>query len=149
VPVYHVIVGDKTYSVEVPDPNADPLQIVVDGESFLVDIARRRGAPGEGSAVPDSRNAPVPGLLAAGPAPARRSQRPRPGSQSIVAPMPGTVLSILVQAGQNVAPGDVLCVLEAMKMKNPIPANQVGQVAEIAVKPGQAVAFGDLLIRLA
>ena len=151
MPVFQVAVGDSTYRVEVQDPHADPMQIVVDGQEFLVSIARGEGAAGEGPA----RAAPSAPPAAATFKPPAESSRPSPcfapdpGSKSIVAPMPGIVLRIPVRVGQKVARGDVLCVLEAMKMKNPIPANQEGRVAEIAVKPGQAVAFGDLLVRLA
>jgi biotin carboxyl carrier protein len=70
------------------------------------------------------------------------------GSYEIVAPMPGVLLSVNVVPGQAVEAGDVLCVLEAMKMKNPIRATQPGIVAEIGVTAGQTVAFGALLVRL-
>ncbi len=62
--------------------------------------------------------------------------------------MPGTILSVDVKVGQAVEPGQVVCVLEAMKMKNPIRAASTGTVTEIAVQPGQSVAYGDLLVNL-
>ena len=64
----------------------------------------------------------------------------------IAAPMQGTVLRILVEAGQEVQAGDVLCILEAMKMENAIPAPRDGVVSEIAVAPGRVVQAGDTLI---
>jgi glutaconyl-CoA decarboxylase len=67
----------------------------------------------------------------------------------IIAPLPGTILSIQVNVGQKVEAGQVLCVLEAMKMKNPIRATDAGTVAEVAIEAGQTVAYGDLLVRLA
>ena len=50
--------------------------------------------------------------------------------------MPGTILRVSVSAGQAVKPGDTVCILEAMKMKNPIRATGAGTVAEIAVSGG-------------
>jgi len=71
------------------------------------------------------------------------------GGHDIVAPMPGTILSVDVKVGEAIESGHVVAVLEAMKMKNPIRASFDGTVSEIAVTPGQAVAYGDVLIRLA
>ena len=62
--------------------------------------------------------------------------------------MPGTILTIQVTPGQPVNAGDVLCILEAMKMKNPIRASHAGTVTEIAVETGQTVAYGDLLVKI-
>jgi biotin carboxyl carrier protein len=62
--------------------------------------------------------------------------------------MPGTILSVEATVGQRVESGQVLCVLEAMKMKNPIRAVQASIVAEILVQPGQTVSHGAALVRL-
>jgi biotin carboxyl carrier protein len=62
--------------------------------------------------------------------------------------MPGTILRINVSAGQAVKPGDVVCILEAMKMKNPIRATGAGTVTEIAVAVGQNVTHNQVLIRI-
>ena len=71
------------------------------------------------------------------------------GGHDIVAPMPGTILSVAVKTGEAVESGQIVAVLEAMKMKNPIRASFDGTVSEIAVTPGQAVAYGEVLVRLA
>lgn len=62
--------------------------------------------------------------------------------------MPGTILSVNVSAGQAVKAADTLCVLEAMKMKNPIRARGVGTVTEIEVAAGQNVTYNQLLFRI-
>ena len=67
----------------------------------------------------------------------------------VTAPCPGIILSVAVAVGNPVEPGSVLCILEAMKMRNPIRATQAGIVRAISVTPGQAVAYGDLLIQMA
>jgi len=66
-------------------------------------------------------------------------------SGSLLAPMPGTVVSVNVEAGQQVAAGDVVLVLEAMKMQHRVSAPTAGTVTEIDVKPGQQVAAGEVL----
>ena len=66
-------------------------------------------------------------------------------SGSLLAPMPGTVVSVAVEAGQQVEAGQPVLVLEAMKMQHTVSAPYAGTVAEIDVKPGAQVAAGDVL----
>ena len=65
--------------------------------------------------------------------------------EKVTAPMPGNILSVNVVAGQTVKSGDVLMVLEAMKMENEIMAPKAGKVTAVAVQKGASVATGDLL----
>ena len=67
------------------------------------------------------------------------------GANAVSAPMPGTILEIKVSAGQTVKKGDVICVLEAMKMENDIPAPCDGVVASISVQKGASVATDDVI----
>jgi acetyl-CoA/propionyl-CoA carboxylase biotin carboxyl carrier protein len=60
--------------------------------------------------------------------------------------MQGTILNVLVDEGQEIAAGDVVCVLEAMKMENHIAATLDGTVAEVAVKAGDVVQDGQTLM---
>ena len=71
------------------------------------------------------------------------------GSQSINSPMPGTILKVNVQNGQSVKKGDVLMVLEAMKMENEIMAPKAGTIAQVVVSKGSSVNTGDVLIVVA
>jgi biotin carboxyl carrier protein len=145
MPTFDVMIGGRTYHVEVPDPGATPLQVVVDGQAFEVEI----GSTG-GWVAPQTTNVSVH----APPSPARRtpqSQTAQPGctnGEEITAPMPGTILSVDVQQGQRVEGGQVVCVLEAMKMKNPIRTAHGGTVVQLAVQVGQNVTYGDLLAKL-
>ena len=66
-------------------------------------------------------------------------------SGSLLAPMPGTVVSVAVEAGQQVAAGQPVLVLEAMKMQHTVSAPHAGTVAQIEVKPGAQVAAGEVL----
>ncbi len=82
---------------------------------------------------------------AAAPASAPAPKAQAGSGEKITAPMPGNILSVNVTAGQTVKSGDVLMVLEAMKMENEIMAPKAGKVTSVAVQKGSTVATGDLL----
>ena len=93
-------------------------------------------------------------LFVPGPAGASRAARTRgrhrreasaPSDGTVTVPMQGTIAQILVATGDEVQVGDVLCVLEAMKMENPIRATVAGRVREIRVNEGDSVGFGDVV----
>ena len=106
----------------------------VDGRRFDV----RVHAPGDG-ALAEARR--------------RRAERRRGGGAgagpgSVVSPMQGTVLAVEVEDGRHVQAGDVLAVVEAMKMENEITAPRTGVVARLAVRPGQAVGAGAAICEI-
>jgi len=80
----------------------------------------------------------------------RRQERTRGGAHTgakdaVVTPMQGTVLAVEVAEGDDVEAGQVICVVEAMKMENEITAHRSGRVTELAVEPGQAVSSGQAI----
>ncbi|HYF11285.1 MAG TPA: acetyl-CoA carboxylase biotin carboxylase subunit [Actinomycetota bacterium] len=82
-------------------------------------------------------------------APSRSSAHRAESVHSVVsAPMQGTILRVLVEPGQDVQAGDVVCILEAMKMENAVPAPREGKVAELPISEGQVVQAGDPLVVL-
>ena len=98
------------------------------------------------AAAPVAAPQPVPAPVAATPAPA---PAPAPAGASVVeAPMPGKILKISVAVGASVSSGDVLLILEAMKMENEISAPVSGTVREIRAREGDSVNTGDVLIVL-
>jgi biotin carboxyl carrier protein len=103
----------------------------VDGEPYAVTVQ----PVGKASAAPREREhapAAAPGVVGDGPS-------------RVTAPMPGTILDIEVQVGDPVQLGQILCALEAMKMKSPIRATRAGTVRQVQATAGQAVGHGDLL----
>lgn len=85
---------------------------------------------------------------AAAPAPVAPAASGTEGSVKIAAPMPGKILAVKVNAGQAVKRGDVIMILEAMKMENEITAPADGTVAGINVAVGDSVESGDTLASL-
>ena len=80
-------------------------------------------------------------------APAAKAAPPA-GAANVTAPMPGNIVSVKVNVGDTVKSGDVLCVLEAMKMENEIMAPKDGKVVAVSVSQGSTVSTGDVLVSL-
>jgi pyruvate carboxylase subunit B len=78
----------------------------------------------------------------------RRAAAEPVGEAEVVSPMPGVVVAVLVEPGQDVRAGEGLLILEAMKMENEIRAPRTGLVEAVRVAPGQRVSQGDLLVRI-
>ena len=71
------------------------------------------------------------------------------GSNAVVSPMQGTVLRVAVEVGQEIAPGDIVCIVEAMKMENEVHAHRAGLVSQLSVEPGQPVTTGQVICVIA
>ena len=100
--------------------------------------------------VIDKADIKAPSAPVAAPAPAAAPAAPaQAGAQTVKAPMPGTILKINVSNGQAVKKGDVLMILEAMKMENEIMAANDGTVASVNVSQGATVDSGAVLCTLA
>lgn len=93
------------------------------------------------SAAPKRAQAAPPAAVAAKPATTSAS-----GAGAIKAPMPGLMIDIRVKVGDSVKPGQVVAVMEAMKMENDLPSALSGTVKEICVQKGAQVSTGDVLI---
>ena len=124
---YKVTLNGRTYEVEVNNGQA----ILLDEYEAVAPVA----APA----------APVAAPAAAAPAPAAAPAVTGAG-EAVNAPMPGTILKVNVSQGQAVKEGDVLCVLEAMKMENEIMAPKAGTITQVVVAKGSSVNTGDALV---
>ncbi|WP_410677688.1 sodium-extruding oxaloacetate decarboxylase subunit alpha [Avibacterium paragallinarum] len=123
--------GSAVYTVEL------------EGKAFVVKVSEGGDidqiTPAPQTAQPVSTPTPAPTLSAS------TSQTGTP----VTAPMAGTIWKVVATEGQQVAEGDVLLILEAMKMETEIRASQAGTVQNISVKAGDAVAVGDTLLTIA
>lgn len=113
------------------------LKITVNGVVYDVQVEEADGsaAPAAVAAAPKAA-APAPKKAAAA------------AGEPVTSPMPGTIINVPVKVGQAVKTGDVLVVLEAMKMENEIKAAKDATVASIAVSKGEAVNTGTVLVTL-
>ncbi len=118
--------------------------ITVNGTPYVVTVEENAGS---GSAAPMAAPAPAPAPAAA-PAPKAAPAPSGAGSVKVESPMPGTILDIKTAAGSAVKKGDVLCILEAMKMENDIVAPADGTVASVNVNKGDSVEAGQLIVTL-
>ncbi len=122
--------------------------INVNGNSYEVEVEEIKDGVAAAPAAPKAAApAAAPTAPAAAPA-APKAAAPAAGSVSVNAPMPGTILAVNVKAGDDVKKGQVLCVLEAMKMENDITATADGKVASVSVNVGDAVETGQVLVSL-
>ena len=120
--------------------------ITVNGNVYDVTVEEGSGAV---AAAPVAAAAPAPKAAPkAAPAPKAAAPAGAQGGVKINAPMPGKILGIKVAAGQAVKKGDVLLVLEAMKMENEIVAPQDGTVASVNTSVGEQVEAGAVLATL-
>jgi pyruvate carboxylase subunit B len=78
----------------------------------------------------------------------RRAAVEEAGDAELTSPMPGVVVAVLVEIGQEVRTGEGLLILEAMKMENEIRAMRTGVIEAVHVTPGQRVSQGDVLVRV-
>ena len=118
--------------------------ITVNGVAYSVSVEETAAGAAPVAAAPAAPKAP------AAPAAAPKAAAPAAaaGAVSVKAPMPGNILDVKVKAGDSVKAGDVLAILEAMKMENEIVAPQDGTVASVNVNKGDTVNSGDVLVSM-
>ncbi len=122
--------------------------IKVNGNVYEVEVEETENFKNTPISTAAPAPAAAPAAPKAAPAPAAASTPAPAGANVISAPMPGTILDIKVSVGQSVNAGDVLCILEAMKMENEIMAPAAGKVVAINTSKGASVNTGDALISL-
>lgn len=121
-------------------------RITVNGQGYDVTVEEvGAGAP----PVPRTASAAPISALPNAPKPASGPGAAAPGATMVKAPMPGTLLGYKAAKGQTVKRGEVLVILEAMKMENEIVSPVDGVVTALGAAEGSAVSTGDLLIELA
>jgi glutaconyl-CoA/methylmalonyl-CoA decarboxylase subunit gamma len=124
-----VRIEDRTYVVDIEDPQAEPVIAVVDGHRYEL-------WPEEASRLPEASTT---------------SETPQPFTteREVRAPIPGVILFVSVNPGDRVTLGQELCVLEAMKMRNPICAGRSGVIETVHVVPGKHVQHREVMMEFA
>jgi len=143
---YKITANNKTYEVEIENINARPVIAFVDGDRFEV-------MPENADQVETGKDADAKTEKKAfnpNPAPAASSSpNPALSGNALTAPLPGTVIEVFVKAGEKVEAGQVVVIIEAMKMKNSIRSVYSGTVSDVLVSAGQSVAHKQALIKFA
>ena len=140
---YRITLEGRTFDVEVlDDPRQRRVRVRVDGQVFTVEAEAVEATNSEGDIGQSALPEPV---RVAPPSPASASVGTVGG---IKAPLPGVVKSIAVRPGQQVAAGDELLVIEAMKMDNILRATHEGTVGTLYAAEGRQVAHGEPLLDL-
>ena len=131
---YKVTLNNRVYEVEVEQGEA----MLIDEYDLAAPAAPAAAAPAAAAPAAPAPAAPAPAAPAA----------PAAG-ETVKSPMPGNILRIEVSQGQHVEEGDVIMILEAMKMENEIVATKSGTIAQIAVSKGAVVETGTVLAVIA
>ena len=140
---YKYRINGNNYTVAVGDIDDNFAQIEVNGVPYKVELEQTKAKSVTVStpkASPAPRKASGEKVIATKPAAG--------GMGSVVAPLPGVVISIAVKVGDTVSAGDTVVMLEAMKMENSIRAGRDGRVASVNVNPGDSVLEGATLITI-
>ena len=146
---YKITIKNKTYEVEIENINARPVVAFVDGDRFEVmpehaDQAETKNESGGTKRIAEKIIPnPIP-TSAAAPSP-----NPALNGNTLTAPLPGTVIDVFVKAGEKVEAGQVVVIIEAMKMKNSIRSVFSGIVGEVLVSAGQSVSHKQALMKFA
>lgn len=141
---FRVTLGDRDFDVDFLEPQKNILSLIIDGKSYEVDVDAAANSDTFGVMIKgdhyeievvEERKKKLAMKLAAGAS----------GRQDLKSPMAGNVRSVLVSVGERVAAGQVLLILEAMKMQNEIKSPIAGILGSITAREGITVSMGDPL----
>ena len=146
---YKYIINGKEYTVNIENLQGNQANVTVNGKAYDVEIVGREpkkvtpaAKPAAAPATAPKATAPAATPKAAAPAAAAGEGTP------FKAPLPGTINDIKVAVGQQVNVGDVVLILEAMKMENEITAEKAGTITSITVQKGDSVMEGTTMFTI-
>ena len=148
---YQYKVQGVDYEVEIEEVEGNIAKVNVNGIPFEVELQKPINAAKHPTMIRPKVEAPKP--VATTPPPAAPVAPAAPAAPAgagtpLKAPLPGTIVDVKVSVGQQVNVGDVVLILEAMKMQNNIEAEYAGTVTSITVKPGDTVMEGSVLLTI-
>jgi len=148
---YKIAIGDSKYDIEVGEIQAGVAEVTVNGQNYQINIenyaevaAGRRLQPRK-NMTPTSPTADISAAQPVIAAPAA-DPSPNPEGGAVIAPIPGLILQIKVKVGDAVSAGQVVAIMEAMKMENNISSNISGTVTSIRAGEGAQVTTGDVIM---
>ena len=153
---YQYKVKGVDYEVEIAQVEGKIATVNVNGIPFEIEMQKPINAAKHPALASARAQSPVVAPVAAPAAPAAKPA-PQPAAQpaapegagnALKAPLPGTIIDVKVQVGQQVNVGDTVLVLEAMKMQNNIESEYAGQVTSVLVKQGDTVMEGAVLLTI-
>lgn len=145
---YEYKVQGVDYTVEIEEVEGNVAKVNVNGIPFEVEMKQPiKAAPKVKKVEPAKVAAPAPAAPVAAPAAPSVSAAAGAGAK-VTAPLPGTITDVKVAVGQAVNAGDVVVVLEAMKMQNNIEAENSGTVTSVMVNKGDTVMEGTVLVTI-
>ena len=147
---YQYKVQGVDYEVEIAEVEGNIAKVNVNGIPFEVELQQPINAAKHPTIVKPKVEAPKPVAPVAAGAPAITTPQPTVtgAGNAQKAPLPGTITAVNVKVGDTVAVGDVVVILEAMKMQNNIEAEYAGTVTSVAVNQGDSVMEGSVLLTI-
>lgn len=148
---YQYKVQGVDYEVEIAEVEGNIAKVNVNGIPFEVELQQPINAAKHPTIVKPKVEAPKPVAPVAAGAPAITTPQPAAATgtgNAQKAPLPGTITAVNVKVGDTVAVGDVVVILEAMKMQNNIEAEYAGTVTSVAVNQGDSVMEGSVLLTI-
>jgi len=138
---YCITIKNKPYVVEIEDINARPVIAYVEGQRFEV-IPDMNPAGSK-----DNPETTIPSLTKEGKSSDLQKHDPNQQVNEMTAPLPGTVIEVFVKAGDVIEAGQVIVIIEAMKMKNSIRSTRAGKIAEVLTSVNQTVIHKQVLVK--
>ena len=150
---YKFKINGNEYNVAVNSVSGNIADVTVNGKSYQVEMENAPAAAPV-QAVPVAPavtvSAPVPQAAPAAPAPAPApAAKPAGAGKAVTSPLPGVIIGVKVNVGDVVKPGQVVAVLEAMKMENDIEAEFGGTVTAVNVAKGDSILEGAVIVTIA
>ncbi len=153
---YKYKVQGVDYEVEIAEVEGKIAKVNVNGIPFEIEMQKPINAAKHPALAATKRSAsvaaapvaPAPAQPAAAPVKPAQPAAPAGAGNAVKAPLPGTITTINVKVGDTVAVGDIVIVLEAMKMQNNIESEFAGTVTSVTVNPGDSVMEGSVMMTI-
>ena len=140
-------INGTDYNVDINEVEGQEIKLDVNGTPYVVTVDKEMRAQKPRTTIVSGSPAP---RVAAAAGDVQRASAPNPnsaaGGTKVTSPLPGTILDVFVNVGDQVKSGQRVVLLEAMKMENNIEADTDGTVTSVSVRKGDSVLEGDTLI---